>query len=295
MQGKRKKDQTQEFFNSKRLTYAAVAIITVLVLAGFFIYLYPHQPGQAKAAIIDQLSSSQLTSLSRYPNQTFVETSKELLAQRFPEVDYYSDNATVDNYRILASLGYKLIIWRAHSAVDPSGYVAISSSEAYVQGKYEQYSEEQLKLCNITGDPVLYFAITPDFIKDRMDGRFEDTVIVLMSCNGLNQSCLKTAEALKDKGAKAIISWNGWIDESYNDNAITLLLQHLINENNTIAEAVGKIPQSPPSSPYGPPSKLNYYPPEIADYRIPNYKQSSITSSAGFAAVTISKKIKIEA
>jgi hypothetical protein len=292
MQEKRKKGQTQKLFDSKRLTYVAVAIITILVLAGFFFYLYPRQPSQAKAAIIDQLSSSQVTDSSRYPNQTFVEASKELLVQRFPRVDYYSDNATVDNYRILPSLGYKLIIWRAHSALDPNGYVAICSSEAYVQGKYEQYSKEQLKLCNISGDPVLYFAITPDFIRDCMDGRFEDTVIVFMSCNGLNQSCLKTAEALKDKGAKVFISWDAWIDESYNDNAITLLLQHLISENNTVAEAVGKIPQSPPS-PYGPPSNLKYYPPEAADCRIPNYKQSSIPSSAGFAAVTILKKIKI--
>jgi hypothetical protein len=291
MKVKNKKSETEKFGRCKRIIYATIAIVTVLILTVVLLFFFPHQLSQPKAAIIDQLSSSQLSASSRHENKMFVETAKELLYKRFSEVDYYSDNATVDQYKHLPSLDYKLIVWRVHSAVDPEHYVAISTSERYVQGKYDQYSEDQLKLCNITGDPYLYFAITPDFVKDCMDGRFEDTVVILMSCNGLNHEYYKTAQTFVERGVKVFISWDGWIGSSDNDNAITLLLQYLINENNTIREAVNKIPKYSYSVGY-PPSRLGYYPtdPEIADYRIPNYKQNNIASNAGFAVITILRK-----
>ncbi len=282
------KGETEKFAQNKRLIYATIAIITIIILTSIFFYIHPNQPSQPKAAIIDQLSSSQLTPSSRFPNQTFIGTAKGLLDQRFPKVDYYSDNATVDQYKLLPSLGYKLIIWRTHSALDPNKYVAICSSERYVQGKYEQYSEDQLKLCNITGDPNLYFAITPDFVKECMDGRFEDTVIIFMSCNGLKQDYYKTAEAFIEKGVKVFISWDGWIDPSDNDNAIAHLLDYLINKNDTVSEAVDKIPVSY-SSELGL-SRLHYYPDQVADYRIPNYKQNNVSSNAGFMILTVLRK-----
>jgi len=293
MKAKKKKGESEKFVRDKRLIYVTTAIIIILILIGAFLYLYPHQPSQPKAAIIDQLNSSQLSATSRFENRTFVETAKELLQKRFPGVDYYSDNATVEQYRLLPSLGYKLIIWRAHSALDPNNYVAICSSERYVSGKYGQYSENQLKLCNITGDPHYYFAITPDFVKECMSGRFEDTVVIFMSCNGLKTGYYKTADTFKEKGVKAFISWNGWIDPIDNDNAIALLLHYLINENDTIHDAVNKVPQYP--SLWGP-SKLDFYPtePEIANYQIPNYKQSNVTSSAVFPTMTVLRKIKLE-
>jgi len=292
MKVKNKQGENKNFSHNKRLVYITIAIMTVLILTGFFLYYYPNQPSQPKAAIIDQLSSSQLTETSRFPNQTFIETAKEMLYERFPEVDYYSDNATVDQYRSLPSLGYRLIIWRVHSALDLNGeFVAICSSEKHIPGKYEQYSADQLTLCNISGDPNFYFAITPKFVEECMSGKFEDTVIIFMSCNGLKQGYTKTADTFVEKGAKAWISWNGWIDASDNDHAITLLLDYLIDKNNTISEAVHKIP-SYFSTIYGP-SKLDYYPrPEVANYRIPNYKEANIASNAGPAVIAVFLRTK---
>ncbi len=288
MKAKNKKGESEKFGHSKRIIYITIAIVTLLILAAV-LCLYPLQSSQPKAAIIDQLSSSQLSPASCFPNQTFIEKATELLDQRFPEVDYYSDNATVDQYKHLPSLGYKLIIWRVHSALDPEYYVAISSSERYVQGKYDQYSDDQLKLCNITGDPILYFAITPKFVSECMNGRFEDTVIIFMSCNGLKKGYYETAETFIDKGVKVFISWDGWIDPPDNDNAVTLLLQYLIDESETIDEAVNEIP--PCYSSFGP-SKLDYYPKtsDVADYCIPNYRQNNIASNARFEATTILRK-----
>jgi hypothetical protein len=291
MKVKNKKGESKNFSHYRRLVYIAIAIMVTLIFAGFFLYYHPNQPSQRKAAIIDQLSSTQL-GISRFPNQTFIESAKELLCERFPEVDYYADNATVDQYRSLPSLGYRLIIWRVHSALDLDGeFIAICSSERYDSKKYNQYSADQLTLCNITGDPNFYFAITPKFVEECMSGRFEETVIIFMSCNGLKQNYTKTAKIFLEKGAKAWISWNGWIDASDNDHAITLLLDYLINKNNTISEAVHKTPSY--FSPIYGPSTLDYYPrPEVADYHIPNYKEANIAGNVGPAVIAVFLRTK---
>jgi len=285
------KGETQKFTQNKSLIYGTTSIVIVimLILAIFFFRPYFNNPTKPKAAIIDQLSSSELSLGSQHKNETFVNEAEELLYKRFSEIDYYSDNATVDQYAHLPSLGYKLIIWRVHSALDPEKYIAICSSERYEQGKYEQYSEDQLKLCNITGDPYPYFAITPYFIKECMSGSFEDTVIIFMSCNGLKMGYYKTAEAFVEKGVKVFISWDGWIGPSDNDHAIAHLLDYLINKNYTVSEAVSKIPEFY-SSEFGW-SELHYYPdPEVANYRIPDYRQNNVSSNVGFMILTVLRK-----
>ena len=272
--------------------WAVVATAAILIAATLLVYSYTYQQSQPKAAIIDELSSSQLSSMSRRQNQTFITEAQELLHERFSEVDYYSDNATVDNYKTLASSGYKLIIWRVHSALNlNSKYIAICSSERFGSKNYDQYSNDQLTLCNITDDPYLYFAITPKFIEESMDGKFEDTVIILMSCNGLKPEYGKTAEALIQKGAKILVSWDNWIESSDNDNAITLLLQHLIVQNSTIGEAVGEA-RGPYPSIYGP-SELIYYPhTDAANYRIPDYRKDNVAAVTGFAGAAYYVKTK---
>lgn len=281
----------KSIYSNKKM-WAVVATAAILISATLLVYSYTYQQNQPKAAIIDELSSSQLSSMSRRQNQTFITEAQELLHERFSEVDYYSDNATVDNYKTLASSGYKLIIWRAHSALNlNSKYIAICSSERFGSKNYDQYSNDQLTLCNITDDPYLYFAITPKFIEECMDGKFEDTVIILMSCNGLKPEYGKTAETLIQKGAKILVSWDNWIESSENDNAITLLLQHLIVQNSTIGEAVS-VARGPYPSIYGP-SELIYYPrTDAANYRIPDYRKDNGAAVTGFAGAAYYVKTK---
>jgi hypothetical protein len=120
-----------------------------------------------------------------------------------------------------------------------------------------------------------------------MGGRFENTVIVFMSCNGLNPNYTKTAETFRNKGVKVFISWDGWIEKADNDNAISLLLKYLIEDNRSISQAINDIPL------YGL-SKLDYHPhtPEIVNYHIPNYKQSNVSSGMLFSSAIILRKIK---
>jgi hypothetical protein len=109
-----------------------------------------------------------------------------------------------------------------------------------------------------------------------MSGRFEDTVIIFMACNGLNQKYVKTAEAFIGKSVKAFISWNNWIGSLENDRATISLLANLIMKNDSISEAVSKIPTS--YTLWGP-SQLVYYPHEAANCYIPNFKENNIESN----------------
>jgi hypothetical protein len=284
---KKRKGEIEKPVYNKRLAYAVVAIVIMLVLTFSYFFLFRQsQPIEPKAAIIDQLGSKRLPFDIRHENETFVENATTLLYQRFSTVDYYSDNATVENYRNLASLNYKLIIWRAHSALDETlKYIAISSSEVVGSKNYDQYLENgQLTICNITGK--YYYGITPKFVSECISGRFEDTVIILMSCNGLKEGYTKTAEAFVEKGVKAFISWDGWIDPEYNDNAIALLLDYLINKDYVISDAVHETWKYPTIS------RLRYYPSDAGDYRIPDYRQQSNISSAGFLLAIVPRKLE---
>lgn len=278
--------ESRGFAHTRSLVIVTMVAMAILALLVFFFFRYPDQTVQSRAAIIDQLGSSKLTGTSSHKNQTFVETTRELLHKRFSRVDYYSDNVTVNLYKSLISLNYKLIVWRVHSALDlEDEYVAISTSEKYDSRKYRRYLDsEQLTLCNITGDPDLYFGITPKFVKECMKGRFPDTTIVLMSCNGLNNKYYETAEAFIRKGAKVLISWNGWITPEDNDQGITILLHYLINKNYSVSEAIEEV--SSFDSPFYGPCSLDYNPrPEVADYHIPNYNEETVVSEANVAEI----------
>ena len=278
---------TGKLADKKTMIYAALIIIIIIVPTVFILQLLTSRPNTPKAAIIDQLSSSHLYPTSQHPNLTFIDLARSLLSQRFDTIDYYSDNASVENYKQLPSKGYKVIIWRAHSALDlGSKYVAISTSDRWDLTSYDQYIQNgQLTLCNITGDPYLYFAINPRFITEVMAGRFEDTLIIMMSCNGLNANYTEMAKALQDKGAKVLISWDGWIGSADNDDATAHLLTYLV-ENDTVSDAVSKVHEYS-SHEFGP-SKLCYYPniPEASNYRIPDYRDITGSKMGSMAAPT---------
>ena len=281
-------NNTAKFADKKTMVYAAFIITIIIVPTIFILQLLTSRRNTPKAAIIDQLSSSHLSDPpSRHQNPTFIDLAKSLLGQRFDTIDYYSDNASVENYKQLPSKDYKVIIWRAHSALDlGSKYVAISTSDREDLTSYDQYMQNgQLTLCQIRNDSHLYFAINPKFIREVMTGKFEDTLIILMSCNGLNANYNETARALQDKGAKVLISWDNWIGFADNDDATAQLLNYLIVENDTVSGALDKVNKIKYSSPEFGQSKLWYYPDtsEAGNYRIRDYREVT-TSRIEFAA-----------
>jgi len=272
--GKQRKEKEKHGYPRKWI-YVAVTIITLIIPTAILLYLNISQITQAKAVIIDQLRIF-------HPNETFKNEATRILEKKFEKVDYYPE-ATVEFYEKLPSLGYKLIVWRVHSALGVKDgaiqtWIAIATSEKYVPEKYNyQIERGQIAIANLTqvGGGTLYFGITPAFIKEQMQSRFsKDTVIILLSCIGLAEfgGAPEHAKAFISKGAKAIISWSYWVNPVHNDNAGTLLLRLLIEENKTISEAVEEVP--PDTSQGKIESEMRYYPetPEVGSYRIPNYK-----------------------
>lgn len=104
-----------------------------------------------------------------------------------------------------------------------------------------------------------------------MKGRFQNTLIIMMGCEGLENSLM--AEAFTEKGAKAYIGWDDSILGTRNDPAIRCLLQHLIMEKQTVEKAVANtMKEFPPSQNDN--SVLQYYPLETGEQTIEDIKNN---------------------
>jgi len=232
---------------------------------------------EPKAAIVDHLS---LTA----PNQTFIQTATNTLKQAGYTVDYYpGEKVTVEFYRNLPTHDYGLIILRVHSALGLKGEppVALFTSEIAEKTKYvfEQWTDRLQGVAYSPGDwekGIIYFGIMPGFVRSSMNQRFENTIIILMGCNGLTYTNM--AEAFVEKGAKVFISWNDSVLASYTDQATTHLLQHFLIEKQTLKEAVVETMQDVGADPVHN-SLLIYYPFEAGDCTIQNILGNIITNN----------------
>ena len=207
-----------------------------------FVRLYPmdHPPpdngGGLKAVIVDQLSSLQ-------ENETFIEDVTGELEEYGFEVDLYQwDEVDVDLYRQLATRGYKLIIFRAHSGLLAENEVTQDRTVLFTNEEYSQLSHyteqlnDQLVMARVDEGYPMVFGIPPRFITETMEGRFDDAVVIMMGCSGLFVRDL--AEAFVDKGASVYTGWNGSVELYYVDEATPYLVEQLCSGNLTIKEAV---------------------------------------------------------
>jgi hypothetical protein len=223
-------------------------ILLIIIISAYFTHTFLNQPQnqttsptspQLKAAILDQLSLT-------IPNQTFIETATNTLEQAGYTVDYYpGENITVQFYRNLPTHEYRLIILRVHStATNPDateGPVTLFTSERYDRTKYvyEQLTD-QLVMVAFSQDEmnkgITYFGINPPFLTGSMNSRFQNTIIIMMGCEGLDNTLM--AQAFIQKGAKVYISWDKPVSASHTDTAIIHLLQHFLMEKTTLKESV---------------------------------------------------------
>jgi hypothetical protein len=250
-------------------------LVIALGIAGIviFVRLYPMgQPapsngGQLKAVIVDQLSSVQ-------ENDVFVTSVTEELEDYGFQVDLcQGDNVTVDFYRELATHGYKLIIFRAHSGLLERGgeidmRTVLFTNEAYSESAHplEQVYEQLTMGGACQGCPMM-FGITPEFVRAKsvfdqgtdMDGEFDNTVIIMMGCSGM--ALLDMAQAFIDKGASMYLAWDRSVDLYYVDNATAYLINQLCSEQLTIRDAVDNTMAAiGPDPNYG--ANLTFYAPE---------------------------------
>ncbi len=241
---------------------AAVALLSAALVAGLVVLVRDDDRagGTKTAAIVDQLSLTQ-------SNPEFVASARGMLVEAGYLVDYFpGEQVTVDLYRNLPRLDYDMIILRVHSAITTevdgeSGgktekeYVSLFTGESYDQ---EKYADELLNGYVGFGeaggraisdpDANLQFGIGPRFIEERMEGTFDDTIIVMMGCDGLRSQ--RTAQAFLDKGASTFVSWSQPVSAGHTDAATERLLEKLLLEGLNTATAVSETAEEVGPDPY---------------------------------------------
>jgi len=262
------------------LGFLALVIFIILIVS---LYYSPSQRaatesgkpevGGPQAAIVDQLGAI-------YPNQDFIqEAYKDLTSAGFKVRIYLHDEVTIDFYRYLPSKGYKIIVFRVHSAIPLKELVRRSypikgepvflfTNEPYDKNRYlpEQLTDQVVQV-QVTNSSPSYFGIGPEFVKQSMNGRFSKTLIILSSCAGLYSTDL--SDALIDRGVSAVVSWNVLVELSQTDKAVAFLLKELCVEKLNVKQSVERtMSQVGPDPKYG--ATLLYYPTEASDLSVSN-------------------------
>lgn len=218
------------------LFFGAALIAVAGIVGGMRIYsLLPQPP---RAVIVDQLS---LTA----PNPDFIERATEMLEAAGYAVDYVpGEEVTVDYYRSLPKRDYELVLLRTHASrrladgelTDDS---SLFTSEGYSPRRHVQDQRDgRLSISRFdVGDHEddAYFGIPADFITSSMDGSFTGATVVLMGCDVLRGERL--AGAFVEKGAGAVVGWDGPVSASHTDAATLNLLEHLLNGAVTVQQA----------------------------------------------------------
>jgi cell division protein FtsB len=260
-------------------TIFLVFILLIVIFSSYFTYNFLNQPqnqtttpasSQLKAAIVDQLSLT-------FPNQTFIETATNTLKQAGYAVDYYpGEKVTVEFYRNLPTHGYSIIILRTHSSASGLGGtqrveipVVLFTSELYSNTKYvyEQLANQVVQVSYNVPEPPYYFAIDPSFVTSSTTGKFQNTLVIMMGCEGLDNTFM--AEAFVEKGAKVYVGWNQPVSASHTDTATTQLLQHFLVEKLTLKQSVQETFKEVGFDPIYK-SLLIYYPLEAGEQTIEN-------------------------
>jgi len=181
------------------------------------------------ATLIDALYST-------LPNDSFTGSLAETLQEADFEVDVFQGaEVTVDFLKTIPT-GYELIILRMHSALlDDQLY--LFTAEPYSVGKYTQEQQFQIvKEAYATEDSQPVFAVNWGFIKRGMTGKFNDTLVVAMGCDGARDPVI--IEEFMNQGAVGYISWNGPVLLSHSDTATLHLIEALYLDKLSAEEAI---------------------------------------------------------
>jgi len=223
----------------------------------------PSPDSGTKAAIVDQLAILE-------PNQAFIDQITAELEVCGFEVDVYQGKeVSVKLYRQLPKYGYELIIFRAHAGLlkgEGDSQVVVTeetylfTAEEYRQTRYvREQLDDQLLPAEMVADFPFVFAVNSKFVLGSMEGRFQDTVIIMMGCSCVYLGDLATAFSLK--GASTYLGWDGSVNLDYVDRATAALITNLCAEKMTVEGAVAEtMADIGPDPDWG--AELKYYPRE---------------------------------
>ncbi len=137
----------------------------------------------------------------------------------------------IENLKLLTTGGYHFVVIWGHSGIND-----VATSEPY--SPFYHVSEQlagQVGKYHVGGKD--YFSMEPAFI-DRMAGRFQGAVILLMGCNTMTQPEL--AQAFVNKGASIVIGWRGLVSLSVADMAVVSVFQKVLTEHQMTGQAVSE-------------------------------------------------------
>ncbi len=252
---------------SSRKALAVLTAASVLLTLGAHAAIRgggENQPGgSAQAALLDSLAIE-------FPNPGLAEDLREALSAANMTLDVFTHwNVSVDLYRRLPTLGYRLIILRVHTAAYYEDgrpvHVALGTGEPFASHRYVdlQLSRKIGALVLLTSDDR-YFAVPPEFIRSEMEGNFHGAVVIIAGCKGLVTNV--TAEALVRGGASVVIGWDEDVTATHTDAAVVLLVR-LLAEGKTVEEAVTKVMEVLGPDPlYG--ARLRWYPQDAGGVRL---------------------------
>jgi len=215
------------------------------------------------AALLDSLAIE-------FPNPSLAQELRDALSRANLTLDIYTHwNVSIDLYRRLPSMGYRLIILRVHTAAyyreGKPVHVALGTGEPFTSTRYVdlQLSRKVGALVLLTSDDR-YFAIPPEFIESEMKGNFGGAIIVIAGCKGLVTNV--TARELVDRGASVVIGWDEDVSAYHTDRA-TVMLVRLLAEGRTVEEAVTEVMRVlGPDPQYG--ARLRWYPQDAGGVRL---------------------------
>jgi len=246
--GKKPKGIKRELYEDKkrmRRIYTVITlliVISVTILVSYYLATYfvgsnsstnenggDPGDGSLKAALIDGLYTT-------LPNDEFTRSLTETLQEAGFEVDVFQGaEVTVDFLKTVPN-GYRLIVLRMHSALHDD-QLYLFTAEPYSVGKYTQEQQFQLvKEAYATEASQPVFAVNWGFIKRCMTGKFNDTLVIAMGCDGTRDPLI--IEEIINQGAVGYISWTGPVLFSHSDTATLHLTDALYLEKLSVEEAI---------------------------------------------------------
>jgi hypothetical protein len=171
-------------------------------------------------------------------------------------------------------MGCKLLIFRVHAALNKqAGDIALFTDEQWSEAKVSTYLSDVWndRIVPVTrtleANATIYFGVTSKFIRESINGRLDNVMIIMMGCDTL--STTKMAEAfVKGKGAKFYTGWTGLVGAQHTDRATTDLMEALL-EGKTVETAVSEAMNKTGPDPNFD-STLSWYPLEGGSTKLTN-------------------------
>jgi len=200
-------------------------------------------PNVPRAAILDGLYDTE-------PNPALIKSMTIDLSNAGYQVNLFNGtDVTIDLLRNVA--GYKILILRLHSGVSPTDkFLYLFSGEQYTESKYvdEQLAGAVKKAYTFNLSEPPYFALNAVYLGNKNPNGLNGTTIILAGCNGT--ATPYDVQRFFQKGVKAYIAWNGYVDLTHSDQATQRLIEALCQENHDPKTAVAEVNEEIGPDPY---------------------------------------------